>query len=88
MTQQITTPFSNAQLELLKLFSTDLKDNDLEDLKKILLKFKFQLVTKMADEVWEEKGWTNETMDDFLNTHMRTPYKSKEQYDKFNASKK
>ena len=28
----------------------------------------------MADEVWEEKGWTNETMDEMLDLHERTPY--------------
>ena len=48
--------FSNAQLELLKLFSTDLEEKELKELKKILLEFKFKLVTKIADEIWEEKG--------------------------------
>lgn len=88
MTQQITTPFSNAQLELLKLFSNDLKDNELKELKEILLKFKFNRVTKMVDEIWDEKGWTEETMNEFLNTHMRTPYKAKEQHDKYNSIEK
>jgi hypothetical protein len=85
MTTSISTPFSNAQLELLKLFSNDLKDVELQELKKILLEFKFQRVTKMVDEIWDEKGWTEETMNEFLNTHMRTPYKAKEQNDKFNS---
>jgi hypothetical protein len=85
MTTSISTPFSNAQLELLKLFSNDLKDVELQELKKILLEFKFQRVTKMVDEIWDEKGWTEETMNEFLNTHMRTPYKAKEQHDKFNS---
>ena len=31
---------------------------------------------QMADQVWDEKGWTQETMDEFLQTHMRTPYKN------------
>jgi hypothetical protein len=75
MTPQIKTPFSNAQLELLKLFSNDLKEQELQELKQILLTFKFKRVTKMFDEIWDEKGWTEETMTEFLNTHKRTPYK-------------
>ena len=88
MTTQITTPFSNAQLELLKLFSNDLKEQELQELKQILLTFKFKRVTKMVDEIWDEKGWTEETMTEFLNTHMRTPYKAKEQHDKHNSTEK
>jgi len=33
----------------------------------------------LADQVWDEKGWTEETMEQFLNTHMRTPYKKVKQ---------
>lgn len=88
MTTTISTPFSNAQLELLKLFSNDLKDAELKELKQLLLEFKFRRVTKMVDEIWEEKGWSEDTMTKFLNTRMRTPYKAKEQHDKFNTLEK
>ena len=47
---------------------------ELADLKRILLAYKLQRVVQLADKVWDEKGWTQDTMDDFLNTHMRTPY--------------
>jgi hypothetical protein len=72
MIASISTPFNNAQLELLKLFSNDLKEAELKELKQILLEFKFRRVTKMVDEIWDEKGWTEETMNMFLNTHERT----------------
>jgi hypothetical protein len=42
----------------------------------------------MVDEIWDEKGWTEETMNTFLNTHERTPYKAKEQHDKYNSTEK
>jgi|AntRauTorckE5430_2_1112549.scaffolds.fasta_scaffold06022_5 hypothetical protein len=88
MIASISTPFNNAQLELLKLFSNDLKEAELKELKQILLEFKFRRVTKMVDEIWDEKGWTEETMNTFLNTHERTPYKAKEQHDKYNSTEK
>ncbi|MEZ4952801.1 MAG: hypothetical protein R2825_04405 [Saprospiraceae bacterium] len=78
MQNTLATPFSNAQLELLKLFSSDLTDNDLEELKRILLAFKFKRVTQLADKIWEEKGWTNEDVERMLHTHMRTPYDSQD----------
>jgi hypothetical protein len=69
---------SNAQIELLKLLANDLSEAELADLKKILLAFKLQRVVQLADNTWDEKGWSQETMDQFLQTHMRTPYQHKE----------
>jgi hypothetical protein len=80
MRNQLQTPFTNAQLELLKLFSTELSEQELQELKRTLLAFKFKRVTEMADKVWDEKGWTNEDMDKLLHTHLRTPYKSQADY--------
>lgn len=72
--EQLPNALSNAQLELLKLFADDLSEEELADLKRILLAYKLQRVVQLADKVWDEKGWTQENMDEFLNTHMRTPY--------------
>jgi len=80
MHDHLQTPFSNAQLELLKLFSTDLTALELQELKRMLLAFKFKRVTEMADKIWDEKGWTNEDMEKLLHTHLRTPYKSQEEH--------
>ena len=40
----------------------------------MIIAFKAQRLAALADEVWDEKGWTEDTMETFLNTHMRTPY--------------
>lgn len=69
-------PLSNVQLELLKLFSRDLPEEDLLAIKRLLVRFLAEKATRLADQVWEEKGWTNEDMDRMLNEHMRTPYQS------------
>ncbi len=67
---------SNAQVEILKLLADNLSEAELADLKKILLAYKLQRVVQLADKAWDEKGWSQETMDQFLNTHLRTPYQS------------
>ncbi len=72
-----TTQLSNAQVEVLKLLADDLSPAELADLKKILLAFKLQRVVQLADQVWEEQGWSQETVDKFLQTHLRTPYRQK-----------
>ncbi len=71
----INYPLSNMQLELLKLFSRDIEENDLKEIKKLIVKYLSKKLSEKADATWEEKNWTNEDMDKFLNTHMRTPYR-------------
>jgi len=74
---QLTTPLSNMQLELLNLFTRDLEETDLIALKRMIVKYLADKVSKLADDVWNEKKWTNKDMDDFLKQHERTPYNPK-----------
>jgi len=69
-------PLSNAQLELLKLFSRDLPEEDLIEIKQMIVNYLAEKLAQKTDEIWEEKGWTNKDMERFLNAHMRTPYKT------------
>jgi hypothetical protein len=61
------SPFSNTQLELLKLFSTDMSDSELKELKELLANFYAQKSMKAADKAWDEKGLSNQEMDRWLN---------------------
>ena len=70
-------PLSNAQLELLKLFSRDLPEEDLIEIKQMIVNYLAEKLAQKTDEIWEEEGWTNDDMKRFLNTHMRTPYFAK-----------
>jgi hypothetical protein len=65
------------QLEILKLFTRELDDNDLIEIKRLIIKYLADKITRMADEIWEENNWTDEDMDRLLNTHQRTPYNPK-----------
>lgn len=63
----LKVPLSNVQMELLKLYSTDLKENDLKDLKGILAKYFANRAVKEANKVWDEKKYSDDKMDKWLN---------------------
>ena len=67
----IKQPLSNVQLEILKAFSYNLTDKELKDFKDTLARYFAERAIQIADQVWEEKGWTDEDVDRMLNTKMR-----------------
>ncbi|MCU0468783.1 MAG: hypothetical protein MUF58_09290 [Arcicella sp.] len=68
---QLTLPLSNVQVELLKLYSTNLQDSELEDLKLTLAKFYAKRSIKSANKIWDERGLTNEDMNQWLNEDLK-----------------
>jgi hypothetical protein len=64
-------PFSNVQLELLKVFSHQLSDSELLELRKVLVSFFAQRLIQQADKTWTEKNWTDQDVDIMLQTKMR-----------------
>ncbi len=69
---QLTTPLSNLQLELLKLYVRNVSQEDLLQIKYMLARYFAQKATDLADKVWVEKQLDAEAI---LQTHVRTPYK-------------
>jgi hypothetical protein len=51
---------SNVQIELLKLFTTDLSEEDLKELREQLAQFYARKSVQKANEAWQEKGLTEE----------------------------
>lgn len=72
--REIAQPFNKAQLDLLQLFSFDIPEEQYEVLRKILLRFKAEVLMDKADKIWDEKGWTDEDIRQMLQTKMRTSY--------------
>ena len=68
---------SNLQLELLKTFSREVSDEDVQEIKRLITQYFGQKAMKEADRVWEEQGWDDKKVDELLNTHLRTPYDKK-----------
>lgn len=58
---------SNVQLELLKLYSTNISDKDMEELKDVLARFYGEKAIKLADIIWDEKKYTENDMNSILN---------------------
>lgn len=62
----IDKPLTNLQLELLKLYSLNLSEDQLLDIRRLIAKYFADNASDEMDRLWEEKGWSNETMDNWL----------------------
>ncbi|MCK6692884.1 MAG: hypothetical protein L6Q97_12355 [Thermoanaerobaculia bacterium] len=78
MEASLQTPFNEAQLEILKLFSQGLTEAQLEELRRVLIAFRFKLLDAHVEQVVERKGLTIEQVNKTSWSHRRTPYKSKQ----------
>lgn len=58
---------SNVQQELLKIYSTNIPDNELIKLKRLLADFFAKELVTDATNFWKEKNLTDEDMDRWLN---------------------
>ena len=71
MTATIAQPFTNVQLELLKVFSHQVEDNALLELRQMLAQFFAQRAIAAADTAWDKNGWTDTDVDRLLATKLR-----------------
>lgn len=62
----IDKPLTNLQLELLKLFSMNLPEEELLEIRRMLANYFAERASDEMDRLWEEKQWTNDTMEDWL----------------------
>lgn len=67
MEATLRTPFSNLQLELLKLYAHQVSDADLANIKELIGQYFAERLTSLADEAWEKNNWTDEDMERILN---------------------
>lgn len=65
--EQSAPPLTNLQLELLKVFSNELLDEEILEIKQLLVKYFAEHIKKRASIIWKEKGYTQEDMDKWLN---------------------
>jgi len=63
------------QLYLLQLFSYNQDENSLKELKEVWLNHVRNKVDEEGKKIWKEKNLNNEITHEWLNTHIRTPYK-------------
>lgn len=58
---------TNTQLEMLKLFSTNLSEIELLELKEVIAGFYAQKSIDFANQVWQEKKLNQADMESWLN---------------------
>jgi hypothetical protein len=61
------TPFTNLQAELLRLFAAEIPEEHLRELKKIIAQFLLEKARDKADKIWDERGYTQQTIEHLLN---------------------
>ena len=78
MEATLQTPFNAAQVEILQLFSQGLTDEQLEELRRILIDFRFKLLDEHVEKVVKQKGLSTEQINSASHEHRRTVYHSKQ----------
>ncbi len=71
-TSVINPPLSNLQVEMLKLFATDIPEENLKEVKSLVAHYLLEKARDKADEVWQTKGFIEESFERVLNfTHCK-----------------
>ena len=60
-------PLSNLQQELLKLYASNINEADLEHIRRYLANYFSVKAIREADDIWEKKGYSDQTMEQWLN---------------------
>ena len=61
-----TNALSNLQHEILKIYSTDLEDTELKELKTVLAGYFANKAIKEANKIWQERAFSEKDMDGCL----------------------
>jgi hypothetical protein len=64
---QAAHSLTTLQRELLKLYSFDVPESDLLHIKRYLSQYFASKAIDEADQIWDPKGYTNETINHWLN---------------------
>jgi len=66
MIAEIDYKLNNVQLHLLKLFSKNIDDNSLIEIKGLLSDYFYKKLIEVADVEWEKRNYSNELMDEWI----------------------
>jgi hypothetical protein len=74
MEKILNTPLSNLQLELLKIFSHNLSEKEIKEVRTLLLDYFSKKAISEADQVWDNENWNDEKIQSILNDSERAKY--------------
>ncbi len=66
--------FNNAQRAVLNVVSCLQSEQDLEDLKRTLMKFMNERMQREMDKLWDSGSWSEEKLEAMKIEHLRTSY--------------
>jgi hypothetical protein len=69
--QAVKHPMTNLQLELLKLYTRKVSEQDLQAIKQMLAQYFSNKTMDLADKIWEKNKWNDDDADRFSNDHLR-----------------
>ncbi|MBI5916592.1 MAG: hypothetical protein HY842_14540 [Bacteroidetes bacterium] len=67
MSTQVSTPFTNLQLELLRVYAMHLPDEDLLAIRRMIAKYLLEKARGKATHISKEKGYNQATLEKWLN---------------------
>lgn len=67
----MTGKLTNLQQELLKLYAQQVSESDLQNIRELIGQYFANRLTTLADKAWEQQGWSEQTMHDWLNHENR-----------------
>ncbi len=67
----MSAALNNTQLEILKMFSHEQPEEDLKEIKSLLIAYLSDKVTREADKAFDEKGYTSDVFEKWKSEHFR-----------------
>lgn len=74
MNEMEATVFNEAQLQMLSMFRFSKTQEEVDDLKSVLLAHYAERMQEMADKMWDDGLLDNTAIEGILSEHLRTPY--------------
>ena len=73
--EALQMPLSSAQLEILKVLSRPMSEQEIMELKRVIVRFFAQKLVLEANSAWDKNGWTAADTARLSRRHLRTPYR-------------
>jgi hypothetical protein len=61
------------QVDMLRLFKNPMRQQDYDEIRKLAVKLLAQNIDAEMDDLQRQKGWSQDTFDQWGNQHLRTP---------------
>jgi len=65
---------TNLQIELLEVFKYELSEEQIKEIRSLLVNYFAEKVTNDIDKLFAEKDWGEEKIEEWSREHMRTKY--------------